>query len=367
MTRRLVFAALQAIFRQQVDHFLGLAQGAHERHHDFDVGQAHVIAHAFHRFAFHVERFGEVGRQVARRAAETQHRVFFVRLVARTADQLLVLVRLEVGQAHDDLFRPERGGDRRDAFGQLVDVKRFRRGMAARHRFDRLFQVGVDVRVFEDRVRVHADIVVDDEFQARQADAGVRHRLEVEGQLRIADVEHDLGVEFAAVRRATLPTLPFPAGRRRSCLRRLPRTTTVTNVPSFSTSVASPQPTTAGTPSSRAMIAAWQVRPPRLVTIAEARFMTGSQFGSVMSATSTSPGCTRSMSAGSWITRTGPAPIFWPMARPWVSTVPVLFSLKRCCASVDFCCDLTVSGRACRMYSLPSRPSLPHSMSIGRP
>jgi hypothetical protein len=33
-------------------------------------------------------------------------------------------------------------------------------------------------------------------------------------------------------------------------------------------SVASPQPTTAGMPSSRAMIAAWQVRPPRLVTMA---------------------------------------------------------------------------------------------------
>jgi hypothetical protein len=42
-------------------------------------------------------------------------------------------------------------------------------------------------------------------------------------------------------------------------------------------------------PSSRAMIAAWQVRPPRLVTMAEARFMIGSQSGSVMSVTSTSP------------------------------------------------------------------------------
>ena len=46
------------------------------------------------------------------------------------------------------------------------------------------------------------------------------------------------------------------------------------------------------------MIAAWQVRPPRLVTMAPARFITGSQFGSVMSVTSTSPGCTRSISAG---------------------------------------------------------------------
>ena len=64
----------------------------------------------------------------------------------------------------------------------------------------------------------------------------------------------------------------------------------MTSAPSFSASVASPQPTTAGMPSSRAMIAAWQVRPPRLVTIALARFITGSQFGSVMSVTSTSPG-----------------------------------------------------------------------------
>ena len=44
------------------------------------------------------------------------------------------------------------------------------------------------------------------------------------------------------------------------------------------------------------MIAAWQVRPPRLVTIAAARFITGSQSGSVISVTSTSPACTRSIS-----------------------------------------------------------------------
>jgi len=53
--------------------------------------------------------------------------------------------------------------------------------------------------------------------------------------------------------------------------------------------VASPVPTTAGTPSSRAMIAAWQVRPPRLVTMAAAVFITGSQSGVVESAMRTSP------------------------------------------------------------------------------
>ncbi|MNZ82303.1 hypothetical protein D3C78_1009970 [compost metagenome] len=101
---------------------------------------------------------------------------------------------------------------------------------------------------------------------------------------------------------------------------------TVTPWPSFNSWVALPQPTTAGIPSSRAMIAAWQVRPPRLVTMALARFMTGSQSGSVMSETSTSPGWTLSISDTSLMMRTLPAPMRWPMARPSTSTVPVSFN-----------------------------------------
>ncbi|CRR49572.1 hypothetical protein PAERUG_P45_London_17_VIM_2_12_12_05373 [Pseudomonas aeruginosa] len=101
---------------------------------------------------------------------------------------------------------------------------------------------------------------------------------------------------------------------------------TVTPWPSCRIWVALPQPTTAGMPSSRAMIAAWQVRPPRLVTMALARFITGSQSGSVMSETRTSPGWTLSISDTSLITLTGPAPMRWPMARPSTRTVPFSFS-----------------------------------------
>ena len=74
------------------------------------------------------------------------------------------------------------------------------------------------------------------------------------------------------------------------------------------------------------MIAAWQVRPPRLVTMAAARFMTGSQSGSVMSATSTSPLCTRVISFTSRMMRAGPAPMRWPMERPLASTFDLPFS-----------------------------------------
>jgi hypothetical protein len=41
-----------------------------------------------------------------------------------------------------------------------------------------------------------ADVVVDDELEPRQADARIGQLAELEGQLRIADVHHDLGLEL---------------------------------------------------------------------------------------------------------------------------------------------------------------------------
>ena len=59
----------------------------------------------------------------------------------------------------------------------------------------------------------------------------------------------------------------------------------VTFVPVLSLSVACVAPTTAGMPSSRATMAAWQVRPPLSVMTPAAIFMTGSQSGLVAGAT----------------------------------------------------------------------------------
>jgi hypothetical protein len=56
--------------------------------------------------------------------------------------------------------------------------------VAARDGLDRLLQVGIDVRVVEDRLRVDADVVVDDELEPREADARVRELREVERELR---------------------------------------------------------------------------------------------------------------------------------------------------------------------------------------
>ena len=70
------------------------------------------------------------------------------------------------------------------------------------------------------------------------------------------------------------------------------------------------------------MIAAWQVRPPRLVTIAAAVFMTGSQSGVVVSATSTSPGWKSARCVRFSIRLTAPEAIFSPTDRPSASISP---------------------------------------------
>ena len=68
--------------------------------------------------------------------------------------------------------------------------------MTARHRFNRFFQVGINVRILQNRGRVHANVVVNHELQARQAHACIRQLTEIKRQLRIADVHHDFCANF---------------------------------------------------------------------------------------------------------------------------------------------------------------------------
>ena len=74
-------------------------------------------------------------------------------------------------------------------------------------------------------------------------------------------------------------------------------------------------------------MAAWHVRPPLLVTMALANFITGSQLGSVISVTKISPALTSPISAELLTNLTGPVPIFCPIALPWASTLPLDFNL----------------------------------------
>src|SRR5467141_245129 len=125
-----VRASSQAVFFQQVHHLFRLAERAYERHLQLDVRQAELVAHLPQRRAFQLEALAEAGRDVARGAAEAEHRVFLVGLVALAAEQLLVLVRLEIGQPHDHRLRPEGGRNGGDAFHHLLAEEAARVGVA---------------------------------------------------------------------------------------------------------------------------------------------------------------------------------------------------------------------------------------------
>ena len=191
-----VDAALEAVLFHDFVDALGFIERTHERNHQFDVGEAHFVAHELHGAAFHREAFGELVRDVAGGAAEAEHRIFFIRLVEGAADELAVLVRLEVGHADDDLLRVEGGGNRGHAFGDALLEEFLRAGIAGGEAFGGVAQFARDVRVLKNNLRVDADVVVDDELKAGKADALVRDGLELEGELRVADVHHDLDRDF---------------------------------------------------------------------------------------------------------------------------------------------------------------------------
>src|SRR5690606_169144 len=129
---------------------------------------------------------------VAAGAAEADHRVLLVRLVAAAADEVGVLVGLEVAQAHDHRVRRDRGGDGRDAFGKTVDVEIHRVAVAGDALVDLLLRRRVLLVVLQQGLGVHADVAGDDHLQPRQAYTGVGQHREVERTLRVGNVHHHL-------------------------------------------------------------------------------------------------------------------------------------------------------------------------------
>src|SRR5262249_13011996 len=123
---------------------------------------------------------------------EAEHRILLVRLVARAADEVGVLVRLEVREAHDHRLGSEGGGDLSDAFGELLDVEAHRVRIAGHLRADLLLEVRVQALEFEQRLRVHTDHAVDDELKPGGPPAVVGDGGEIEGAVGIADIHHDL-------------------------------------------------------------------------------------------------------------------------------------------------------------------------------
>ena len=208
------------------------------------------------------------------------------------ADEVGVLVGLEVAQADDHVFRIEGRGDHGRRPRQLIDEELWAclvtrpsaRSISAR--------AAGSASVSKSTSAMGWTLMEVEMMNSSRASPtpSFGRATRAERLLRIADVHHDLRPRAREARSG-------PAARRRKS------STPVVDEARFALGARdgdvlavvqharSPRsvPTTAGRPSSRLTMAAWQVRPPRLVTIAAAIFIVGSQSGSVLSVTSTSP------------------------------------------------------------------------------
>lgn len=101
---------------------------------------------------------------------------------------------------------------------------------------------------------------------------------------------------------------------------------------------------TAGMPTSRTTIAAWESTPPVSVTTAAAKENNGVHAGSVVRHTMTSPASTEAKSAGPRMSRTGPD------AMPGLAGSPTMVLPSTAgCRDLDKLGSADVIGRACRI------------------
>mmetsp|Transcript_5226 Transcript_5226/g.12433 ORF Transcript_5226/g.12433 Transcript_5226/m.12433 type:complete len:481 (+) Transcript_5226:192-1634(+) len=187
-----VLTSLQAVLLQDLVDIFGHVQGAHERDHDLHILQAHLTAHNLHGLQLHGEALLEEGVSVPPAATEANHGILLIRLVLLSSDQALVLVGLEVGQAHNDALGVHGGSQGGHTLSNLVDVELLRAAVAPHSLIDQGFRLGIQSVVVQEGLGVHADGVVDDELETGQANALVGELTEAEGRLRIANVHHDL-------------------------------------------------------------------------------------------------------------------------------------------------------------------------------
>src|SRR5262249_28051038 len=151
--------------------------------------------------------------------------------------------------------------------------------------------------------RVHADLVVDDEFQPREADAGVRKLGELEGELRVAHVHGDLDRDARHVAAAAARDL-----ERNEALVDVPGVALGARDADLLAVLQAPGRFAAAHHGRNAELArddrGMAGAAAAVVTIAAATFITGSQLGSVMSVTRMSPSFTLDICEALATTRT---------------------------------------------------------------
>ena len=100
---------------------ISLFDGAAERDHRNDVGEAESFAGFLEGETLEGEGFLVFFMGVAGGAAESEHRIFFVRLKIRSADETGIFVGFKIGEPDDDGIWVADGGNLGEALGEFVD------------------------------------------------------------------------------------------------------------------------------------------------------------------------------------------------------------------------------------------------------
>ena len=190
----------QAVLREHADDLPPLLGGAAERDHHLEVGEPHRLPDSTHRLELEHEALFVLVVVVAARAPPADHRVLFRGLEELAADQVRVLVGLEVAEAQDHRLRVERTGQRRDALCELVDEVLFLVVVAEGEGVNLSCNVGGEGLVAGQRQGVNVHPAREDELHAGEADAVVGELRGLERDLRVGEVHHDLGARLAELR-----------------------------------------------------------------------------------------------------------------------------------------------------------------------
>lgn len=154
-----------------IEDKVSLFDGAAERDHRNDVGEAEGFTGFFEGETFEGKRFSVFFMCVARGAAESEHRVFFVGFKIRSTDETGVFVGFKIRESDEDWIGVADGGDLGEALGEFVDKIVLWRGVGGGEFLDEgaLFFGGDFVEVDEGH-RMDLDDVVDDKFHSSKTD-----------------------------------------------------------------------------------------------------------------------------------------------------------------------------------------------------
>ncbi len=117
----IVLSPHQTVLPHSLHDFSPLVEGPAERDHEFHVRQSHLVPDFLHRLALEREACLVFLIVVTGGTPPADHRVFLFRFEKFTAEEVGVLIALEIAHSDDHVVGVESGADLCDTLRQLVD------------------------------------------------------------------------------------------------------------------------------------------------------------------------------------------------------------------------------------------------------